>query len=81
MIDSNIIEQLTKSLSDQLPSGLNSLKAELDKNFRAVLQQQFAKLDLVTREEFDTQSAVLARTRAKLDALEQTITKLTTPKD
>lgn len=45
--------------------------AELQKNLKALLTQQFAQLDLVTREEFDTQVRVLARTRAKLDALEQ----------
>ena len=76
MMDTSSIEQLAKKLSNQLPAGLNSIKEELNKNFKGVLQQQFGKLDLVTREEFDTQSAVLARTREKLDALERTIAEL-----
>jgi len=78
MFDINAIENLAKSLSDQLPSGLTSIKDEVEKNFKSVLQQQFSKLDLVTREEFDTQSAVLARTRGKLEELEKTILDLST---
>jgi len=73
MFDINSIETLAKSLSDQLPSGLASIKEDVEKNFKSVLQQQFAKLDLVTREEFDTQSAVLSRTRDKIDELEKII--------
>ncbi len=76
MIDTSTIEQLAKSLSNQLPAGLANIKEELNKNFKGILQQQFTKLDLVSREEFDTQSAVLARTREKLDALEKTIAEL-----
>jgi len=78
MFDINAIENLAKSLSDQLPSGLTSIKDEVEKNFKSVLQQQFSKLDLVTREEFDTQSAVLTRTRDKLEELEKTILDLST---
>jgi ubiquinone biosynthesis accessory factor UbiK len=47
--------------------------ADLQKNLRTVLTQQLARLDLVTREEFDTQAKVLARTRAKLEALERRV--------
>ena len=50
--------------------------ADLRKNLRALLAQQFARLDLVTREEFDTQAKVLARTREKLDALEARLAEL-----
>jgi len=77
MINTQTIEQLAKSLSQQLPSGLSDLKADAEKNFKAILQQQFAKLDLVTREEFDTQNAVLTRTRKKLNALEKAVGELT----
>jgi len=77
MINPTIIESITQSLIDHLPNDLASIKSETEKNFRSILQQQFAKLDLVTREEFDVQSAVLARTREKLDALEQTLNELT----
>jgi BMFP domain-containing protein YqiC len=50
--------------------------ADLQKNLKALLSQQFAQLDLVTREEFDTQVQVLARTRAKLEALEKRLADL-----
>jgi ubiquinone biosynthesis accessory factor UbiK len=49
----------------------NTPAADLQKNLKALLTQQFAKMDLVTREEFDTQAQVLARTREKLEALER----------
>jgi ubiquinone biosynthesis accessory factor UbiK len=50
--------------------------ADLQKNIKALLAQQFTRLELVTREEFDTQSKVLARARAKLEELERRITEL-----
>ena len=80
MINTHTIEDLVNSLTSQLPSGLSDLKKETENNIRAILQQQFTKLDLVTREEFDVQSAVLARTRAKLEALEKTIADLSVAK-
>ena len=55
---------------------------DLEHNLRAMLQQGFAKLDLLTREEFELQAEVLARTRAKLEALERRVAELETrPKD
>jgi len=77
MINTKTIESLASSLAEQLPSGLGTLKTEAEKNFKAILQQQFSKLDLVTREEFDTQNAVLTRTRDKLNALEKAVDELT----
>ena len=49
---------------------------DLEKNMRAMLNQGYAKLDLLTREEFEIQSEVLARTRAKLEALENRVAEL-----
>jgi BMFP domain-containing protein YqiC len=49
---------------------------DLEKNMKAMLNQGFTKLDLLTREEFDVQTEVLARTRAKLEALEARVTEL-----
>ena len=54
----------------------NSPAKDIEKNVKAMLSQGFAKLDLVTREEFDIQAQVLARTRAKLDALEARLAEL-----
>jgi BMFP domain-containing protein YqiC len=50
--------------------------ADLQKNLKALLTQQFARLELVTRDEFDTQSKVLARTRSRLEELERRIAEL-----
>jgi BMFP domain-containing protein YqiC len=64
------IEKLAKKFGETLPEGLRSVRADLESNFRSVLQTGLGKLDLVTREEFEVQQAVLARTREKLEALE-----------
>lgn len=66
---------------DELQDRLNALfaqtpAADLQKNLKALLGQQFARLELVTREEFDTQAKVLARARARLDELERRLADL-----
>jgi len=71
----------TTTFLDELHDRVSALirqtpAADLQKNLKALLQQQFARLDLVTREEFDTQSKVLARARARLEELEQRIAEL-----
>ena len=65
------IEDLARKLADTVPDGLCAMQKDLEQNFRAVLAAGLGKLDLVTREEFEVQEAVLARTRDKLEALEQ----------
>jgi ubiquinone biosynthesis accessory factor UbiK len=69
------------SFLDDLQSRVSELirqtpAADMQKNLKALLTQQFARLELVTREEFDTQSKVLARARGKLDELERRIAEL-----
>ena len=64
------IEKLAGKLAESVPEGLRSMRDDLEKNFRGVLQTGISKLDLVTREEFEVQAAVLARTRDKLERLE-----------
>ena len=64
------IEELARKLADAVPEGVRSIQSDLEKNFRSVLQSGIGKLDLVTREEFEVQEAVLAKTREKLEALE-----------
>ncbi|MES9969100.1 MAG: accessory factor UbiK family protein [Candidatus Thiodiazotropha sp.] len=76
MIDPKLIDELTTRLSATLPSGFQTLQADVTKNMRATLESGLAKLDLVTREEFEVQSAVLARTREKLERLEAQIKAL-----
>ena len=72
----DFLNELSQKLCDVLPSGLQTMKQDMEKNFRLVLQNTFNKLDLVTREEFDAQTKVLARTRKKVESLEAEIKKL-----
>jgi BMFP domain-containing protein YqiC len=62
-----------------VPEGLRSIREDLEKNFRSVLSSSLSKLDLVTREEFEVQEAVLAKTRDKLEALEARLQELDKP--
>jgi len=64
------IENLARKLAESVPEGLRSMRDDLESNFRGVLRSGIGKLDLVTREEFEVQEAVLARTREKLERLE-----------
>jgi BMFP domain-containing protein YqiC len=70
------LDDLTDRLVGLLPKGVVEMQKDVEKNVRAMLQSTFAKMDLVTREEFDVQSAVLARTREKLEKLEKQIAEL-----
>jgi ubiquinone biosynthesis accessory factor UbiK len=76
MIDLNTIDDIARRLSDLVPPGLRESKEELQQTFKTTLQSGLSKLDLVTREEFDVQRAVLLRTREKLEALERTVAAL-----
>ena len=73
MLNQKIFEEVSAKLKDVLGQ---SPAADIEKNLRAILQSVFAKLDLVTREEFDVQQAVLLRTREKLEALEAQVSAL-----
>lgn len=75
-LDAKKLDELARGVLDKLPSGLQTMQHDMEKNLRAALQSGFAKLDLVSRDEFDVQSAVLKRTREKLEALEATVAEL-----
>lgn len=70
------IDRLARRLADAVPEGLRSVRDDLEQNFRSVLDSGLSRLDLVTREEFDVQQGVLARTRQKLEALERRVSSL-----
>ena len=70
MMDSFRIDEIARRLLDSLPPAFRTMSKDLETNFRAVLRSSLGKLDLVTREEFDTQTRVLERTRARLAELE-----------
>jgi len=70
------IDELARQLADAVPKNLRALGEDLERNFRSLLMAGFERMDLVTREEFDLQAAVLERTREKLEALESRISQL-----
>ena len=76
MFDPKSIDDIANRLAGAIPPGLNNLKDDLEKTFRAVLQGTLAKLDLVTREEFEVQKLVLAKTRANLESLEKRVAEI-----
>jgi BMFP domain-containing protein YqiC len=76
MLNTKFIDDLARQISSSIPSGVKGLQADVEKNIHTLLQGAFAKLDLVTREEFDVQSKVLARTREKLEELERLVAEL-----
>lgn len=73
MDKNNFFNDLQSKISQVIE---NSPMKDVEKNVKAMMSQGFSKLDLVTREEFDIQSQVLARTRAKLEALEARVAEL-----
>ena len=76
MIDLAQLDDLARRLGGLLPPSLREGREELQENFKSVLQAGLARLDLVTREEFEVQRAVLLKTREKLEALERSVAEL-----
>ena len=76
MIKPEKINQLVKTFLESLPEEWSSIPGDIEKNINMALQNAFAKMDLVTRDEFDAQTKVLARTRERLQALEKELQEL-----
>ena len=70
------LEDLAKNLYNILPKNMQILEEDLKQQFKEILQSAFTHLDLITREEFDVQIKVLARSREKIDALEKAVNQL-----
>jgi BMFP domain-containing protein YqiC len=75
MINRESIDKLAQQITDLF--GQSTLPQDIQRNLRAVIQSGFDKMDLVTRDEFDAQTAVLEHTRAKIDQLEKQLDELT----
>ena len=75
-MDPKILDDLSRRIVDNLPKGIQALGEDLEKNVRAALQAALGKMQLVSRDEFEVQQAVLARTREKLEHLEQLVDRL-----
>lgn len=70
------LDELARQLAQSLPQNLRALGDDLERNFRSLLHTGLERMDLVTREEFNVQSAVLERTREKLETLEARLAEL-----
>jgi BMFP domain-containing protein YqiC len=81
--NSSALDDLARRLTEAIPPSIRNLGQDLESNFKAVLQAQLARLDLVSRTEFDVQTALLKRTQSALTAMEQRLkdleVKLATP--
>jgi len=75
-MDSSGIDEIVRRLLERVPPALRTVQADLEANFRAVLRERLSKLDLVSRDEFDAQTRVLERSRARLEALETRLAAL-----
>jgi len=76
MFEPSTLNDLAKRLAGVVPGDLHLLKGDMEKTFQAILQASFSRMNLVSREEFDVQRSVLARTREQLEALETRVTEL-----
>ncbi|PID50586.1 MAG: hypothetical protein CR991_00555 [Proteobacteria bacterium] len=72
-MSSKPLDEMMKKFSEMMPENLRQAQSDFEKNARSVLESGLQKMNLVTREEFDIQTAVLQRTREKLEALEQRV--------
>jgi BMFP domain-containing protein YqiC len=76
MFDTTALNDLARRLAEAMPADFQALKSDMERNFHAILQASFSKMNLVSREEFEVQSAVLARTREHLEGLEARVAEL-----
>jgi BMFP domain-containing protein YqiC len=76
MFNTKFIDDLARQISESIPAGVKGMQEDVQKNIHTLLQGALSRLDLVTREEFDAQSQVLARTREKLQQLEQLVDEI-----
>lgn len=78
MLNAKKIEQLAEQITNAIPPGVKNIADNVEEKVKAVLQAKLSQLDVVSREEFDVQTQVLARTRAKLEQLEAIVAELKT---
>lgn len=78
MFDPKSLDDIARRLADSVPAPLRQLQQDMEKNFTVILQSALSRLNLVTREEFDVQAAVLARSRARVETLEKRLAELET---
>lgn len=70
------LDELARQMAQAVPKNVRALGEDLERNFKALLQSGLERMDLVTREDFDLQTALLERTREKLEQMEQRLAEL-----
>ncbi|WP_411359894.1 accessory factor UbiK family protein [Pseudidiomarina salilacus] len=78
-MDAKKIEEIAKQINDSIPAGVKDLAGNMEQRIKQILQQQLAKLDVVTHEELDVQQQLLLRLRQRVEALEQQLQQLQQP--
>lgn len=76
MINHKTLDDITQKISDMLPDSVGAMTDDLRNNIRAILEASLSKMNLVTREEFDVQSELLARTQERISELEKQLEAL-----
>ncbi|MGR8929795.1 MAG: accessory factor UbiK family protein [Gammaproteobacteria bacterium] len=76
MFSSKTFDTIADRINNAIPPGISTLKIDMERNMHALLQSALSKLDLVSREEFEVQKAVLVKTRARLESLEKRVEEL-----
>ncbi|MCK4706656.1 MAG: accessory factor UbiK family protein [Gammaproteobacteria bacterium] len=76
MENRNTFDDLAKKITGLLPGNIQQVQQDIESNIKALLQSTLSKMNLVSREEFDVQAALLARTREKLDQLEKQLAEI-----
>ena len=80
MVDRESINDLASKITSLLPENVRQMQQDLEANIHGLVQNALAKMNLVTREEFDVQAALLERTREKLEKLEKLLDELEQPR-
>lgn len=78
MLQTKLIDDIAKEVGKLIPAGMGQMQRDVEKNLRAAVERSFDRMGLVTREDYDVQCAVLARTREKLEGLERRVAELET---
>ncbi|MEI6895627.1 MAG: accessory factor UbiK family protein [Colwellia sp.] len=76
MINAKKLEEIAKQVTDSIPQGVKNMASDFEEKAKSVLQNKLSQLDVVSREEFDVQTQVLIKTRAKIVALEAKLAEL-----
>lgn len=76
MLDPKFLDELSRNIGQLIPDDVKQMRSDVEQSARIAVQSAFSRLDLVTREEFELQQAMLEKTRAKLEMLEKKLAEI-----